>query len=1857
MANKYDLINNIFTEQISEVTRNQKNWTSFLKTAANNYKYSFIDQILIHAQRPDATACAEIGFWNEKFGRWVNKGANGIALFDYSATYPKLRYVFDVSDTNSYYGNDIELWSVPKRYEEEVKEALSNAFGETAGGSLEAVIDDIAQKMAVDNAVDYISTVDDLKLGSFLEELDTHNIEMLFKSALANSIGYMMMTRCGINADDFYDMSDFKEVMNFNTSPVVISFGVAVSEVAEMGLREIESTVRNLQKNERKRIRTFDKQKEIGYDEGVKEKHTTERSNDNDTDNLQTSGRLQYSQPDTSERGNETAEQIRYDEKDISSESQESSLGNPDFTGQADEPSLRDSATGSFNGTAYNREADEGKRSDRGNESDRSDEVGADYEQHSELGTGNGTERSDLRISDHDFNGGGSGIDYFHQNKEKNELIKTYLAPYKEEIAEFFEVHSDRDERSDFILSLFNSEPFEMTLSNGIKAGFEAYSDAIRFWRADRDNSEREAWERWFQVSNSVYGMILIEEWTEPQALLLPSADNQKALIESKAMAGQLYLPQAAVDYILARGSGISEGKMRIYRQFQKSLSKDDNVRFLRNEYGTGGHSDAIPGTGYWENHDAKGIEIQDCYSEPKRKILFSWAQIEKRISDLISLDRYLNPKEKEAYPQWLEKQEQRRIENALEAERRKILQTAPPEPKEYEYHFSLGDTVYIGADEYTISSLSDPVILNDSKFPLFTKEFAKSDFVQKVKENPSNNYLRVEVQKATVTETEEQTNDIVDELYGDDEPDSGKQTTDNSIWDDYSKIKTENPDSIVFYQLGDFFEVMGEDANIASEALDIILTSRRISDTEKVQICGIPSHKLETYLGMMNDRGFDVTLSTFENGERQNRLVVSQNKEDPTNSFPIGRIEYLNENGDVARNIEYTSRYQFVKDITEEASFGVRFRFYLYRDKEGKTIDQGFISKLDTPLNVYEIIDSPYISQSEEFTDKDLIGKEITIDDRKYVIESIGEISGDVSMRDVTFQNNVGFPINRIERIGYVRKIYRQQKTVDLTQSWEQPQPKTELLKPTVPESEKHNYKITDDNLGVGGAKEKFRNNMAAIILLHDLEFENRLATSEEQEVLAKYVGFGGLADAFDETKQNWSEEFTELYTALSPEEYSAARESTLTAFYTPPIVIKSIYQALENMGFKTGNILEPSCGVGNFMGMLPDSMKDSKFYGVELDSLTGRIAQQLYQKANIAVQGYETTALPDSFFDVAIGNVPFGQFKVSDKKYDKNNWLIHDYFFGKTLDKVRSGGVIAFITSSGTMDKKNPNVRKYIAQRAELLGAIRLPDNTFKANAGTDVVSDILFLQKRDTLTNEEPSWVHLCIDENGYEINQYFIDNPDMVLGELTVESLQYGQKLTCKAYDDVPLENLLNDAIQSIHADFSELELSEIGEEESNYLPADPNVRNFSYTLAEGKVYYRENSRMNEVDVSETAKNRIKGMIEIRDCVRTLIDLQTEDYPDSTIKVEQERLNTLYDSFTKKYGLINSRANNSAFSSDSSYYLLCSLEVIGENGELKRKADMFTKRTIRPNVKVSVVATASEALAVSIGEKAYVDMDFMQELTGKTEQELYEDLKGVIFINPEADSEHDTYLTADEYLSGNVRKKLEVARRYAEGSHDEYTVNVEALEKVQPEELSASEISVRLGATWLPTEDVQQFMFELLQTPRYAQWNIKVHYSHLTAEWNIENKSYDRSNVMANSTYGTDRINAYKIIEETLNLKDVRIFDYIEDKYGNKKPVLNKKETAIAQGKQELIKQAFQDWIWKDPSRRQRLVKLYNERFNSMRAREYDGSHITFSGMNHEITLRPHQINAVARIMYGGNTLLAHVVGAGKSATRS
>lgn len=1752
MASKYQMIVSVAEHTANDITKNGDTWMRFLTTAASNYKYRFKNQLLIYMQKPDAVACAEIEIWN-RLGRWVNKGTKGIALLVDKDTPYKLRHVFDVSDTNSRAGYGVYLWQMAERYEAAVTESLENSFGELESHSDFAdVLMDTAKNAVEDNYSDYLSDLVSVKVGSYLNELDDLNTGVWFKDALTSSIGFMLLSRCGIDPHEYYSREDFARVFDFSTPETVAILGGAASDISEMVLREIGATVKNLQMEERKQNRTFAPEQANGYNNGGNK--TTERSAEYGTD-LYNVGRLS---PAGSERAGEPEDrEIWNAAAQLPSGASGRDLHRDAAFGQAERPLGGDRPDGERDDEPADNGACEGAGRDGEPESVGSDEVGGPHEQHQEPGGG------------------------------------------------------DRDDGADLQL-------------------------------------------------------------TEP----LPSVEEQQNTItEAEAETASAFaVSQEDIDAVLIRGSGVSEGKFRIYEQYLNQESAADNAKMLKEEYGIGGAYPAVSGSRLDEGHDGKGIQIsRGNLSNPDASVLLSWSKVEKRIGELIAADRYLSEKEKERYPAyrreaadraarwkisedfraliydyndyWTQLGEpdkclnlyylsgcwqafgvgekkmfaragdgdyilpmmrealtgiisegthhQERAETifeqlnsylAMKLEPTDDEMNPPPEP-EKKYRFSLGDTVYLGTQEYSILAFDDnEVRLYDESFPLLNKLLSRGEFDAKLRENPLNDHLLQAVE--TVPE----------------EPDEKKV-------DSYGAVKSEYPNAIVAYQVGDFFEFYGEDARTAAEALDLMLTSKMV-DGERVPMCGIPGDRLSTYTDMLLDRGHDVAISELQGTEHHTELLTSTHKEAPVDSRPVGRIDFLGSDGKVGDTIEYIDEAKFIRDIKEENHYGSPMTITVYREADGSTIPTDFVQNLDPSPQGFEIVDSPYL---------------------------------------------------RLDRVKEAETQESAEPSEKETEPLTPPQPKRKQraqsfdLHPEIPQAERRNFRITDDDLGVGTPSEHYANNVAAIRLLKRLEAESRYATSVEQGVLSKYVGWGGLADCFDEKHSKYGE----LKALLSEDEYAAARESTLTAFYTPPVVIRSMYQALENMNFKAGNVLEPSCGVGNFLGMLPQSMEQSKLYGVELDSISGRIAQQLYQKSSVAVQGFEKTDLPDSFFDAAIGNVPFGQFKVPDKRYDKNNFLIHDYFFARTLDKVRPGGIIAFITSKGTMDKENPAVRKYITQRADLLGAIRLPNNTFKSAAGTEATSDIIFLQKRNRLIDIEPDWVHLNTDENGVTMNQYFIDNPDMILGEMKMVSGPFGPESACVPYEGQDLGEQLSDAIQNIHSEITEFEVDELEEEtEDLSVPADPTVRNFSFALSDGKLYYRENSRMNPVEVSVTAENRIKGMIAIRDCARTLIEYQTEDYPDSDIQAEQEKLNILYDDFSKKYGIINVRANSSAFSNDSSYPLLASLEVLDDEGNFVRKADMFSKRTIKQRVVITSVDTASEALSISLSEKAKVDMEYMAELTGKTEQEIFANLQGVIFLNPMHTSDDDNqakYLPADEYLSGNVREKLQWARHSAELCPQDYASNVQALEAVQPVNLTASEISVRLGATWLPPELIEQFTFELFSTPRYCQWNIHVHYSEYTGEWNIEGKNYDRGNIQASNTYGTGRINGYKIIEETLNLRDMRIFDYLEDADGRKQAVLNRKETAIAQGKQELIKQAFADWIWKDPECRERLCKLYNEKFNSNRAREYDGSFLNLVGINPEISLRKHQINAVARGILGGNELLAHVVGAGKTYT--
>lgn len=1769
MARKFDLISQLYEDTSKEVMSPDK-WAEFLKTACYNYRLRFDEQLLLYAQKPDATAVLPIEQWNRTFGRWVNRGAKGIAVFEsLNGNSQRLVHYFDISDTHaSENSRAVPIWNMKPEYTDEVIDTLESSFGYlNEKNSLTDAIISASGNAVEDNIPDYVGdllvTVND----TFLEELDEDIVKSMYSQLVSNSVAFMIMTRLGVDTEPYFNDDDFRDIVNFNTQEALNALGFATSDIAEMGLSEISKTILVL--NRQNRIIAENRQSEY-----TNSTINTERSFDNGRTDIHNAGRLPTSEPDASRTAEGTARTLRSDEEELSvAEAQNSLLQSAD-EGNADRTPVGNRTDGDRDG-GQNSQTDGGAGGrDREAESGRPDEVDTPDEQPQTFGSGDSQSGSDLRLEYYDRSNEDKSIPFFGgDDKIKAVLLSTpYLKATKTEIARYFENESDSEKRVKFIKSIFDNDATDITTPDGKRMGYKTYQNVLLLWEGEQDNKISQAYYDWGVIAGYFEGMRLLGELrdtTKP----LPSLKGQLEILTAEAgeKTPVFVFSQEIIDAVLTHGSGVSEGKMRIYEQFQKSRSAKENIDFLKNEYGWGGSYPIIIGTGIDESHDGKGIMLSRGFEDNAPRLLLNWSKVEKRIGELIKLDRYLNPKEREYYPTWLEKQEQIRAERAAEKEIREAIYTPPAEkevvPVEYEYKYSLGASVYIGADEYEILSFDENrVMLFDKQFPLFNKEMTRTEFDSKVKENPMNDHLKVAVQ-----------------------PEKEKQITKRDysryspVMQEYFKIKDEHPNTIILFQIGDFYEAMGDDAVTVSQALSLHNTTRRITDTERIDMCGFPSHRLETYTDVLLDRGYNIGISSPNDREsRDFILMASDRSHAPIQSEPIGRID-----------------------------------------------------------------------------NSDLIGKELTLDNRRFIVERVDR-NGDASMRAITFEDSNGFPIFRVEKADFVRSALELSEKEELDAPvWEIKQKakaQTFDLYPEISLDDRYTFDLKNFELEEVGKKARFHRNIDAIRVLKECVEENRFATPEEQQILAQYVGWGGIPEAFDENNATWKSEYNELSQLLTDEEYQSARESTLTAFYTPPVVISAIYKVMEQMGFKEGNILEPSCGIGNFIGMLPQSMENSRVYGVEIDKISAGIAQQLYQRSSIAGQPFEQAEIPDSFFDAVVGNVPFGDFSVADKRYDKNHFLIHDYFFAKSLDKLRPGGVMALVTSKGTMDKENPAVRKYIAQRAELLGAIRLPNDTFKGNAGTEVVSDILILQKRDRIIDIEPDWVHLNTDKNGIRMNSYFAEHPEMILGDMKIVSGRFGEETTCVPYENADLESLLDEAVSNIHGEIAEYETEENIEEEDNSIPADPNVRNFSYTVLDDVIYFRENSRMSPVEVSATAENRIKGLIEIRNSVRTLLDLQTEDYPDSDIKAEQESLNKLYDSFTKKYGLINSRANTMAFSQDSSYSLLSSLEILDDEGNLEHKADMFFKRTIKPHTPVTSVDTASEALAVSMGEKADIDMEYMCQLSGKSEQEVFEELKGVIFLNPlygQGNPDEQKYLMADEYLSGNVREKLEVARRSAKLYPDDYNINVEALERVQPKDLTASEISVRLGATWIPPEIVQQFIYEFLDTPRYAQWKIKLHYSPYTSEWSIENKSYDTSNLKVYRTYGTDRINAYKIIEETLNLKDVRIFDYVEDEEGRKKPVLNKKETTIALQKQELIKEGFKEWIWKDPQRREKLCKLYNEKFNSTRPREYDGSHITFNGMNPEIELREHQKNAVAHILYGGNTLLAHAVGAGKT----
>ena len=1924
MAAKYQLITELYRRTGVAVAKNPQAWQGFLASACRNYKCRFDEQLLIYAQRPDSVAVAELNTWNRLFKRWVNKDSKGIAVFDPKGRRNTLKYYFDVSDTHEgYYGSRaVPIWQMDRRYEQPVMERLSDRFGGTESGDLAAVLMETAKNAVEDNLTDYLSQLKGCTKDSFLEGLDDLNIEVIYRRLTANSVAFMLISRCGLDTGDLFEPEDFRDIVNFNTPETLNAIGIATSDISEMALREISAAVRNVQIEARRQNRTFARNITSQYDKGRKQ---PERSENHERNHLHQTGGLSYSRPDITDRARASAWQIRFDAQGLSGEAQESDLPQPADIGQTERVSVPDRTDSTFKVGTSDEAALKGAGRDGGAERKSTDAVGRSDEQHPQSGGGSHLERTDLQLTPQEP----EPAEEEQVSVANEEEVTANLPTVDEQIERIAEAEDEKS--SAFSVS---QEDIDSVLVRGsgfqdgkyrIYRQFQKREDSksnIAFLKKEygtgngtfyfSDGNAGHWWHDAKGISIDKHGISLEHD------LVLKWSQVEKRLRE--LIKDDRYLNPKEKDHYADYLESVSAPQYEI--DTQRKLSRQ---RFIE------AHRELPPA----DKRDTLSLRLSDfirdldgyekgLLSDVDRTDLadVTAGQMEQQLSDPVAVQQLLDffalvqGKTSSVYSR----------SNAYRFSQ---------ELKELHpmcYLYREGDTVYIGADKYEVTTIDDEgVYLQNAQFPILGQHYSRADFEEKLRENPANDHLKVVVTERQEKEipTEKKPDSIVFSIGFSEHP----AFYDRELNDRYTNLsfalgnrllgildekqhreRQDESKQVGWYHKTDFAikaVINGEEFNydgrfdIGDGGGDLIAHIKNFYEYSLSPNCPfIPEWKKQGgdyYREKMESLrwGRDVFLPfltqhselTPEDEKLLAEIMATETDwnrkaEEPTQEELLEqakalidafcREEYEQENGadytDLSKvGIAYTTTEDEQHEIQAAVNL-VDFRMetyidgtlaeYTQYDSLSELIQNGLsYLDFDSLVSVTEEQLAPFHEEknphytveqtSDAFADPtaaqdntDLIGREITIDNRRYLIESVGEISGDVSMRDIMFQNNVGFPINRVEKIGYIRRL--------LEQAQPELPPEKENANAPAPSDDRRNFRITDDALGVGGAKEKFKRNMAAIHLLHDLQIENRLATPEEQEILSRYVGWGGLSMAFDEHNAAWANEYRELKAALSEEEYRAAMESTLTAFYTPPVVIKAMYEALDRLGFSQGNILEPSCGTGNFLGLLPDGMEKSKLHGIEIDPLSGRIAKQLYQKANIAIEGFEDTKLPDDHFDVVLGNVPFGEFKVNDSRYNSQKFLIHDYFFAKALDKARAGGVVMFITSKGTMDKASPEVRKYIAQRAELLGAIRLPDNTFKANAGTEVTSDIIILQKRDQIIETEPEWVHLDTDENGITMNRYFVSHPEMILGEMKMESTRFGMDSACKVYEDIPLSELLSEAVQQIDGEIPEYEseIDQISDEQDEPVPADPNVRNFSFALVDGKIYFRENNQMMPAKVSMTAENRIRGLVEIRDSVRRLIQYQTDDYSEEMIQTEQANLNRLYDAYTAKYGLINSRGNYLAFASDESYFLLCSLEVLDDEGKFKRKADMFTKRTIKPHREVTFVETASEALALSIGEKARVDLDYMAQLTGKPQEEIIRDLQGVIFREPS--SEPARYVTADEYLSGNVRVKLIMAKAAAK-DNPEYAVNVSALERVIPKDLPASEIAVRLGTTWIPQEDIQRFMVELLTPSSYAMGRLRVRYTPINGDWFIENKSSDVGNVKADSTYGTKRASAYRIIEDTLNLRDTRIFDYVYDENGKKTAVLNHKETTAAQAKQEAIKQAFQDWIWKDPERRNRLVRYYNDTFNSVRPREYDGSHIKFGGISPEITLRPHQVNAIAHILYGGNTLLAHKVGAGKT----
>ena len=2044
MPTKFQLITELYDQTVQSVTGSYQSWTGFLRAACYNYKCPFDDQILIYAQRPDATAVLEMERWNRQFGRWVNRGAKSIAVFGDDGQ-NCLKLYFDVSDTHaSRFARPLPIWTMHPAFEPEVIETLEATFGNLAEKeNLADAVRSACHNAVADNITDYLQDLRDCREDSLLEELDDLNLEVFYRDALEVSVAYMLMTRLGLRADDYFSPDEFAHVYEFNTPPTINALGIATSDIAEMGLREISRTVMQAQRDQ-----FFANRARIGYDDRTEQHEAGRERSKQYGGHLQDTERLSGAEFDDAQRTGGASGQVRGTAESVPEEAPQSALHQPQDQRQADGASGGDRADRAEDGGADRGTDGAGRGRDGGTESDRSPALDGPDEQSPAQRGGTGADRPDLRLTTEEPTEAGSdelpasavidaaqqtikelfeqykqtvaaalvkdtafvnacrnsdrenaimeGADAirrivnesgdlqlaklyfdmpaFHNRLHQELLEETYpklvnaadhspFKPYqvaayhhiengfddkldyqtleeaeaaaqgyvagtmeedgfaydgaavydaetrqclrvygdypdekaqeqaaafalehdavtsngtelpafldmhlieanllddggrkhkRQEIFEYFQAHENLTERTEFLKNSYNDIWVEV-LTGGVRTGYHAEKDGLLMWEGSYLSRTSESVFSWPVITEMTEGLIERGEYKIKLGLQnAPVMAEQLALFDmggdapvyeapadapSGILAPARTVPQEVIDLALCTGGNEPNSAERIAVFYMRERPESENISFLRREFGrANGRGIEYEGRKYavWFLEDgihlAQGDSVRTGYS----KTVVTWEQASARILELLEAGTYLSASELAQAPDKV-------LHEAMDA----LLMTARDLNEEGRAQGLFPQTLAIHDQHKGYPELDKDMVafaktegglqILAQEYHAFLDAYAQGNDIMHWRLSAYNTH-RIGVVLDGLSYPERSftaqpsflrqckmfiTQDEIDQFFLRDSVDRRL-----AVYSHFCYPHTpEEHQKFIKSQFGEYSGggCAGYNHSKTHKGLEYVRDyGFKKYDTVHLTIPNVVK-EYERLIAQKRFPGEDAIAKIPEYERRQvARAIYSSLYNAPDNvprPYYMG-MDYYQAVPLIEEELQDRSTAMWLMDALNarlgemqkddrhyEVVHETHFQLYAYVNGEFSLFNHRHDGQL-TPTAPNEPTAAlvreaatpseetmppppePVMPMEPEVPEPLSIGTRLTIDGRQFEVDSVDDHTQNVSLRDVTFEGGTGFPIFRTEPISFVRKIVEQADPATLAP----PQPQTDeppaVLTP--PKKKKQNalaypldadgrnYRITDDHIGEGAPLERFQRNLDAIRTLKTVEAENRAATAEEQAVLAQYVGWGGLADFFDEKNPRYAE----LKELLTDAEYAAARESTLTAFYTPPVVIRGIYAALGQMGFTQGNILEPACGIGNFLGMLPESMSGSKLYGVELDDLSGRIARQLYQKSSIAVQGYEKTAFPDNFFDVAIGNVPFGQFHVADKRYDRLNFPIHEYFIAKALDQVRPGGVIAVVTSSYTMDKRTASARKYIAQRSELLGAIRLPNNAFKAAAGTEVVSDILFLQKRERMVDIEPEWVHLATNENGIQMNSYFIDHPDMVLGEMKMVSGPFGPTPTCEPYPEQPLEALLAEAVQNVHGEITAYDREEELEGEDHSVEADPAVRNFSYTLVDGHIYYRENSRMNPVEVSKTAESRIRGMIELRDCVRTLLEYQTEDYPDEEIKAQQAKLNTLYDAFTRKYGLINSRGNAIAFDQDSSYFLLCSLEILDEDRNLKRKADLFTKRTIRSHRPAEKVDTAVEALALSIGENAHVDMEYMSRLTGKDEETLFAELTGVVFLNPDyAEGVNEKYLPADEYLSGNVRQKLAVAQDKAE-QDPQYQINAEALAQVQPTDLTASEISVRLGATWLDTAYVRQFIFEMLGTPRSAQWSMKVHYSGITGEWRIEGKSKDRGNVKAISTYGTQRINAYEIIETTLNLKDVRIFDYQYDEEGRRIAVLNKKETAIAQSKQELIN-GKRSWCFK------------------------------------------------------------------------